>query len=267
VKSPAGAAGADYAALAEARHVDPFAVLGPHIVDGEVVIRAMLPGAERVAVIRRDGDPIDMQCKHASGVYEARWPGTSVPDYRLRITYPGGGQHEIDDPYRYGRVIGDYDLYLFGEGNHTRIYEKLGAHPIRIGDTAGVHFSVWAPNAARVSTVGDFNHWDGRVHPMRSLGSSGVWEIFVPGAAAGQRYKFEILTRYGEILLKTDPYGLPARSRRSPLRSSPRSTTSGTTATGCRRARRTTRGCTGRWRSTRSTSARGCGCRRGAIAT
>jgi 1,4-alpha-glucan branching enzyme len=208
MKSPAGAAGIDYSALAEARHPDPFGVLGPHVADGGVVIRAVLPGVERVAVRRAGGDAVEMQGKHPAGIYEARLPGTSIPDYRLRITYPGGGEHEIDDPYRYGRVIGDYDLYLFGEGNHTRVYEKLGAHPMRIGDVAGVHFAIWAPNAARVSVVGDFDRWDGRVHPMRSLGSSGVWEIFIPGAAVGQRYKFEILSRYGEILLKTDPYGV-----------------------------------------------------------
>ena len=130
-----------------------------------------------------------------------------IPDYRLRVVYPGGYAVEIDDPYRYGRVIGDFDLYLFGEGNHTRIYDKLGAHPMRIGDSDGVHFAVWAPNAQRVSVVGDFNGWDGRAHPMRSLGSSGVWEIFVPAARDGQHYKFEMRTRDGDILLKIDPYG------------------------------------------------------------
>ena len=100
---------------------------------------------------------------------------------------------------RYGRIITDYDLYLFGEGNHTRIHDKLGAHPMTIGSTEGVHFAVWAPNATRASVVGDFNGWDGRVHPMRLLGVSGVWEIFVPAAAIGNRYKFELRTRAGEI--------------------------------------------------------------------
>ena len=149
-----------------------------------------------------------MTRRHPSGIFEAILPGKKeIPDYRLQVTYPGGVTAEVDDPYRYGRVLTDFDLYLFGEGKHTRIYDKLGAHPMTIGEAAGVHFAVWAPNAKRVSVVGDFNSWDGRRHPMRTLGSSGVWEIFIPGAAVGQRYKFEILSRHGEVLLKADPYG------------------------------------------------------------
>jgi 1,4-alpha-glucan branching enzyme len=130
-----------------------------------------------------------------------------LPDYRLRVTWPGGHTDEIDDPYRYGRVLSDFDLYLFGEGNHTRLYDRLGAHPMRVGATDGVHFAVWAPNAVRASVVGDFNGWDGRVHPMRSLGASGVWEIFIPAAKPGHRYKFELRTREGQLLLKVDPFG------------------------------------------------------------
>ncbi|HXG54336.1 MAG TPA: 1,4-alpha-glucan branching protein GlgB [Vicinamibacterales bacterium] len=104
-------------------------------------------------------------------------------------------------------VISDYDLHLFGEGNHTRIYDKLGAHPATVDGTAGVHFAIWAPNAHRVSVVGDFNRWDGDVHPMHPLGASGVWSVFVPGATTGLRYKFEVRTRYGARRLKADPYG------------------------------------------------------------
>lgn len=104
-------------------------------------------------------------------------------------------------------VITAYDLYLFGEGNHTRIYDKLGAHPLAVAGVDGVHFAVWAPNAARVNVVGDFNHWDGREHPMRLLGASGVWDTFVPGARDGHRYKFEVHARHGAITLKADPYG------------------------------------------------------------
>jgi 1,4-alpha-glucan branching enzyme len=195
-------------ALAGARHPDPFSVLGPHVVDGGVSIRAILPDAEHVEVALRDGRTVSMARRHPAGVFDALIEGLrELPDYRLRATYPGGDVAEVDDPYRYGRVIGDYDLYLFGEGNHTHIYDTLGAHPTRIGDTDGVHFAVWAPNAHRVSVVGDFNLWDGRMHPMRSLGASGVWEIFLPSAREGHRYKFEVRTRQGEILLKTDPYG------------------------------------------------------------
>ena len=195
-------------AIATGRHTDPFSVLGPHIEDGRLVIRACLPAAEKVSVTRDGLSPIEMTRRHRAGVFEAVVPETrTVVDYRLRVTYPGGSAVDVDDPYRYGRVLSDYDLYLFGEGKHTRIYDKLGAHPMTIGPAAGVHFAVWAPNATRVSVVGDFNGWDGRVHAMRLLGASGVWEIFLPAAAIGHRYKFELRSRHGEILLKSDPFG------------------------------------------------------------
>jgi 1,4-alpha-glucan branching enzyme len=194
--------------LAAARHSDPFAVLGPHRAPDGVVIRTFQPAAERVAVVR-DGPVVEMARVHPAGIFEARVPDAGEPfAYRLRITYPGGYATEIDDPYHYGRVISDYDLYLFGEGKHTRIYDKLGAHVIHLGGVDGTHFAVWAPNAERVSVVGDFNGWDGRVHPMRTLGASGVWEIFLPAVRDGQRYKFEIRSRaHGELLLKCDPFG------------------------------------------------------------
>jgi 1,4-alpha-glucan branching enzyme len=197
-------------AIAEARHADPFGVLGPHVEPQKgVVIRAMIPSAERITVMRNGSGSIEMTRSHPAGVFEAVLPDlTEIPDYRLHVSYQGGTTSDIDDPYRYGRVLSDYDLYLFGEGKHTRIYDKLGAHPMTIGQAAGVHFAVWAPNAKRVSVVGDFNVWDGRRHPMRSLGSSGVWEIFIPGIRVGERYKFELLTRYGEVILKSDPFGL-----------------------------------------------------------
>jgi 1,4-alpha-glucan branching enzyme len=208
MKLRTGAGQIDFDALADARHHDPFAVLGPHQSDDDVVIRALLPGAERVSVVGHGGPPVEMQRRHDAGIFETHLSQTStIPDYRLAATYPGGTVIELDDPYRYGRLIGDYDLYLFGEGNHTRIYDKLGAHPMRLGSAQGVHFAVWAPNAMRASVVGDFNQWDGRVHPMRSLGASGMWEIFIPAARVGQRYKFEIRSREGEVLLKSDPYG------------------------------------------------------------
>jgi 1,4-alpha-glucan branching enzyme len=197
-----------YDALADARQADPFSILGPHVHDGRLVIRAFHPSAERIDVAHAGG-PTAMARVHDAGVFEADFPGTAEPfDYRLRASLRGGHVVEIDDPYRYGRVITEYDLYLFAQGRHTRIYEKLGAHLMRIGEADGVHFAVWAPNADRVSVVGDFNMWDGRVHPMRRLGASGVWEIFVPGVREGDRYKFEIRSRlHGEVLLKADPYG------------------------------------------------------------
>jgi len=195
-------------AIAAARHSDPFSVLGPHIERGRLTIRACLPAAEAVTITRVGAAPVPMTRRHPAGVYEAALTDThEVTDYRLRVTYPGGRTTDVDDPYRYGRVITDYDLYLFGEGSHTRIYDKLGAHSMTIGSAEGVHFAVWAPDAMRVSVVGDFNDWDGRVHPMRRLGASGVWEIFLPAARIGHHYKFELRTRHGEILVKSDPFG------------------------------------------------------------
>jgi 1,4-alpha-glucan branching enzyme len=197
-----------FQALAEARHADPFGVLGPHVEPNGVVIRAIVPTAERVTVTRNGSPGVEMICRHRSGIFEATIAGAKeIPDYRLHVSYHGGGTAKIDDPYRYGRVLTDFDLYLFGEGKHTRIYDKLGAHLMTVGNNAGVHFAVWAPNAKRVSVVADFNAWDGRRHPMRSLGASGVWEIFVPGVGEGERYKFEILTAHGEVMLKSDPFG------------------------------------------------------------
>jgi 1,4-alpha-glucan branching enzyme len=175
---------------------------------GGVVIRACVPAADHITVTGNGLNAIHMTRRHPAGIFEVCIPDAKeIPDYRLQVTYLDGVTAEVDDPYRYGRVLTDYDLYLFGEGKHTRIYDKLGAHPMTIGVADGVHFAVWAPNAKRVSVVGDFNAWDGRRHPMRSLGSSGVWEIFIPAAAVGDRYKFEILSRFGEVLLKSDPFG------------------------------------------------------------
>ena len=194
-------------ALAGARHSDPFSVLGPHVEGGRLVLRAFNPSADAIDVVH-DGTTTPMARVHPAGVFEATFPVAQPFEYRLRVTYPGGRQVDADDPYRFGRIITEYDVYLFAQGKHTRIYDKLGAHLMRIDGAAGVHFGVWAPNADRVSVVGDFNEWDGRRHPMRRLGPTGVWEIFVPGIEAGERYKFEIRSnQHGELLLKTDPYG------------------------------------------------------------
>ena len=194
-------------ALAEARHDNPFGVLGPHVEGNGVVIRACIPMAERIAVTRTGFPPVPMKKRHAAGIFEAAIPGLKeIPAYHLQVTYGDGATADLDDPYRYDRVLTDYDLYLFGEGKHTRIYDKLGAHLITAGGTEGTHFAVWAPNAKRVSVVADFNWWDGRRHPMRKIGL-GVWEIFIPDVGVGEKYKFELLTAHGEILLKSDPFG------------------------------------------------------------
>src|SRR4029077_20112058 len=184
---------------------DPFGYLGPHpAATGGFVVRAIHPAARSVQ-IRLPGDRVVPMTSASAGVFEAHVDDAS--DYRLRIAYHAGHVLEVDDPYRYGRVLTDVDLHLFGEGTHHRAFEKLGAHRITVGTTTGVHFAVWAPNADRVSLIGDFNGWDGRVHPMRLLVPGGIWEIFIPDLPDGEKYKFEIHTRAGALLKKTDPFG------------------------------------------------------------
>src|SRR5215831_6364010 len=164
--------------LIHGRNRDPFGVLGPHPEDGGWAIRAFHPAAKSIDVrLLPGGEVLRMTRRHLDGLFEVHLP--ERPDYRLRITFPGDHVLEIDDPYRYGRVLTDFDVYLLGEGTHHRAFEKLGAHLVTVDGTAGVHFGLWAPNADRVSIIGDFNGWDGRVHPMRHLGPSGVWEIFI----------------------------------------------------------------------------------------
>jgi 1,4-alpha-glucan branching enzyme len=198
--------------LAQTVERDPFAVLGPHGADDgkSVVIRARYPAAESVSIRLVGSDHlVPMRRLRGDGtLFDAKISATEIPDYRLRVTFPRNHVLDIDDPYRYGRVLSDFDLHLFGEGTHNRIYEKLGAHRIRLGSTTGVHFAVWAPNADRVSVVGDFNGWDGRVHVMRLLVPSGVWELFIPDLADGEKYKFEVRTKAGHLLKKSDPFGV-----------------------------------------------------------
>jgi 1,4-alpha-glucan branching enzyme len=193
------------ARLAAGRNSDPFAVLGPHPAESSrgTVIRVFQPAARSVALRLASGD-VPMKPRSPEGLHEAA-VDLNAPDYRLRVTYSGDHAIDLDDPYRYGRVLTDFDLHLLGEGTHHRAFEKLGAHRISIGSTTGVHFAVWAPNAERVSVIGDFNGWDGRVHPMRILAPSGIWEIFIPGLPDGEKYKFEIRTREGVLLKKSDP--------------------------------------------------------------
>jgi 1,4-alpha-glucan branching enzyme len=212
------AVSAALAALAGGYNRDPFAVLGPHPEDDGrgVVIRAFHPSARHIDVrLVATGELRQMAKRAPAGVYEIRLPpdaaaepagAMAVPDYRLRITFVGGHVVDLDDPYRYGRVLTDFDLYLLGEGKHYRAFEKLGSHRISFGGTTGVHFAVWAPNADRVSVVGDFNGWDGRVHPMRYLAPNGIWEILMPDLPDGQKYKYEIRSKTGTVLKKSDPF-------------------------------------------------------------
>jgi 1,4-alpha-glucan branching enzyme len=219
----------DLELIAKGEHSDPFGVLGPHWI-GEpgkksLAIRFFRPGAVQGAVIW--GKPaatyLALQI-HPAGVFEVVLPESKTgisadqpvkPEaYRLRLTFPDGHRFETIDAYALPPVLTDYDLYLFGEGTHYLKYEKLGAHVREVDGVRGVHFAVWAPNAKRVSVVGDFNFWDGRVHAMRGRATSGIWEIFVPTLKDGEVYKFEILSRIGnQVGLKSDPYGFSGEVR------------------------------------------------------
>ncbi|MCI0546604.1 MAG: 1,4-alpha-glucan branching protein GlgB [Candidatus Rokubacteria bacterium] len=196
-------------ALVAGEHRDPFSILGPHAEgEGGLRIRAFVPGAREVAVVGRAGGAAQPLSRiHEGGLWEASIPRARCgEDYRLRITHDDGRTEEVEDPYRFPSTLSDYDLHLLGEGTHYGIFDKLGAHPTRLAGVDGVLFSVWAPNARRVSVVGDWNGWDGRRQPMRLHPGNGIWELFVPGTIEGQRYKFEILSGTGALLaLKSDP--------------------------------------------------------------
>jgi 1,4-alpha-glucan branching enzyme len=190
-------------AVIEGRHSDPFRYLGPHVENGSSVVRVFLPDAEGVAVIDDQGHESDLQRIHDAGLFEGRLRNGSQ-HYRLRARY-GERQVEIEDPYRFPPILSDLDLYLLGEGTHVHLYDKLGAHPMVLDGVEGVGFAVFAPSAKRVSVVGDFNFWDGRRHAMRVRGN-GFWEIFVPEAKTGAKYKYEIIGPDGHLLpLKSDP--------------------------------------------------------------
>ncbi|HEY5996393.1 MAG TPA: hypothetical protein VIU29_05190, partial [Candidatus Deferrimicrobiaceae bacterium] len=203
----------DIELLAEARHWDPFSVLGPHPADGRgVAIRVIYPPAAHVHVLTGSGGKTvrtAMTRIHPCGIFEAVVPGAAGPlRYRLEITNPDGHCWEQDDPYAVGLVLSDFDVHLLAEGTHLETWRKLGSHRMTIGGIDGVAFAVWAPNAERVSVVGNFNHWDGRTHPMRIRGGSGIWELFVPGLCEGEIYKYEIRARdTGELFTKADPHG------------------------------------------------------------
>ena len=203
-------------AIVAGDHADPFAILGPHAVSGHTLIRVFLPDAESVSIIEGNSrEPLaEMECIHDDGLFEGIVKDqTTTFGYRLRATR-GKDVWEVDDPYRFTPIIGDLDNYLLGEGSHKRLWERLGAHLIEHEGVAGVHFAVWAPNAKRVSVVGDFNSWDGRRHPMRLHPGTGVWEIFLPGLVDGLAYKYEIRGRDGQLLpLKADPFGFGAELR------------------------------------------------------
>ncbi len=197
----------------KATNAAPHSILGMHRAKKGntrgVVARAFLrEGASCEVVELATGRAYPMEKFAPEGFFEVFIPKrTETFAYQLRAVYHNGETRQFRDAYSFLPTLGDLDLHLFNEGNDHRIYEKLGAHQRVIDNAPGVSFAVWAPSAARVSVVGNFNHWDGRYHPMRPLGASGVWEVFIPGVQEGELYKYEILDQAGRIHLKTDPYG------------------------------------------------------------
>ncbi len=198
-------------ALARGDHSEPHRVLGAHPAsrrgrDG-VVVRAFHPDATAVDLVLQSGETRPMERIAPGGLFGVFLAGLGFPfRYRLRFHFPDGAVWEREDPYRFLPTLGDLDLHLHGEGSHVRLWEVLGAHPRHVDGVDGVAFAVWAPNARRVSVVGDFCRWDGRILPMRVLGSSGIFELFVPGAVPGALYKYEVKTREGALRLKADPF-------------------------------------------------------------
>jgi len=201
-----------------AYHHDPFEVLGAHVVEVGgarlVSVRAFLPGVERAWVMPDAGGAAPCERLEGTDFFEAQFPGaTDSFPYEIRTIDKAGQEHRSRDPYSFLPVLGDLDLQLFNEGNHYRTYNRLGAQIIEHGGITGVSFAVWAPNAARVSIIGDFNRWDGRCHPMRERGNSGIWELFIPGLDEGTLYKYEVKTKFDTLFQKTDPQGFFAELR------------------------------------------------------
>lgn len=195
----------DQRRIAEARHPDPFSVLGLHRSAGQSSVCVFAPGAEEISII-----PGELPMTRIPNSDFFTWSGQSesIPDhYQLSRTNLDDNKSVDFDPYCFLPQLSDYDLHLFSEGKHWHIYQILGAHPHVVEGIEGILFATWAPNAERVSVIGDFNHWDGRQAPMRNRVGYGVWELFIPGLTPGAQYKFEIRNRdSGEILTKTDPY-------------------------------------------------------------
>ncbi|MEM8550820.1 MAG: 1,4-alpha-glucan branching protein GlgB [Pseudomonadota bacterium] len=193
-------------AIVTGRHADPFGVLGQHTFYDGAVVRAFLPHAEAATLLDEAGDKVaKMEKIHPDGLFSAVL-GEPVERHRFKLE---AGKHDWteEDPYRFGQVLGEMDTHLIAEGRHKRLYDRLGAHPATMDGLEGVAFAVWAPNARRVSVVGDFNGWDGRRHVMRARPEAGIWEIFIPGLGKGLYYKFEVVGFFGNLLpLKSDPF-------------------------------------------------------------
>src|SRR5271165_5724526 len=200
--------------LVAGQHHDPHHVLGAHPVQDaggrdHVVIRGWRPDATGMAILAGE-QRLTMQCVHPAGVFAAVLEEAPIPGYLLEASYPDGTVVTVDDPYRFWPTLGPLDLHLLAEGRHEGLWRHLGAQVRVHQGTPGTSFAVWAPGARAVRVVGDFNGWDGRIHPMRVLGSSGVWEIFLPGVGPGARYKFEVVSGHGQVSLRADPFAFAA---------------------------------------------------------
>ncbi len=217
-KRPASAAGAasdaDVAAIVAGRHGDPFGVLGLQAAGKSFIARCFIPGAENVIAQTLDGRPVgELARRHDDGFFEGAVAVTRRQPLRY-VARNAGGEWHVTDPYGFGPVLGPMDDYYIAEGSHLRLFDRLGAHLIDHEGASGVHFAVWAPNARRVSVVGDFNAWDGRRHPMRLRRDTGVWEIFLPDIGEGRAYKFEIVGPDDVVLpLKADPFAFRSQMR------------------------------------------------------
>jgi 1,4-alpha-glucan branching enzyme len=198
--------------ILKAKHHDPFSFLGMHQIDGGYVYRAFLPQASGVSV-KHGKLWLALEKVHADGLFEVSSETALSLPCLLKITV-GDDEYETHDPYTFGSSLTQDELYLFGEGRLLQAYKTLGAQWKVQENVSGVRFAVWAPNAERVSVTGSFNNWDGRVHSMRAHGSSGVWDIFIPGLSSNDSYKFELRNRHsGAVLVKTDPYGFEFEAR------------------------------------------------------
>ena len=193
-------------------HSNPSQIIGQHKINIEgkeaIIIRGFFSFARDVWIIHNSEKVTKMKKVHKEGFYEAAFPGCNEYfPYHFRIKDYDEKYYEFKDPYSFPPILSDYDLYLLTEGTHNQSYEKMGAHYIEIEGIYGVHFAVWAPNAKRVSVLGDFNRWDGRIHPMNNRGTSGIWELFIPDLKEGETYKYEIKSKYdNQIYIKSDPY-------------------------------------------------------------
>jgi 1,4-alpha-glucan branching enzyme len=204
-KAPADPLRPALAALFAGATADPHAILGMHTEKSGIVVRVYDPEAESV-LIRTEKKTLPMEKTAPEGLFEVRFPRQKKHfNYQVEKHFPDGSSFVSEDPYHFLPGPGEMDLYLFNEGEHHRLYDLLGAHVRKMGEVSGVEFAVWAPNARRVSVVGDFNCWDGRRHMMRKLGSSGVWELFIPSLCVGDIYKYEVLTSDGRVVKKLDP--------------------------------------------------------------